>query len=180
MTACDDYVFVSAQCAHALLHCCHRCFCASVYPRSYCHVNLTHQLLWSHWLWEMVPTHGKVYSNTRSSHVWRAIEIFTDIASNVSWIMGRSSLQRTCFASGEPDIASDVSWIMGVLPCSEPVSLPGEPLEHFSVSLLKLQVVTKRFSSWQKNSENLIFVKILKFSFSEFRKNRFDNFSKSI
>ena len=45
---------------------------------------------------------------------------------------------------------------------------------------ISLDVEEAYWSSWYENSENMTFFKILKFSFSEFRKNRCDNFSKSI
>jgi len=48
----------------------------------------TRHLLWSHGWWKMVPTDTKVYIITRSSHISKAIEIFTDIASVVSWFIG--------------------------------------------------------------------------------------------
>ena len=126
MTACDDFVSVNAQCAHALLNRYNRCFCALVYPRSSCHVNLTRHLLWSHGWWKMDPTDRKVYINTLSIHFLQAIEISQIFRASSCGLLSESTLINSWW----------FQWIV------------------FQISILKMKFVTEKYSSWLKNSEN--------------------------
>ena len=87
----------------------------------------------------MVPTDTKVCINTRSSQILKAIEIFIDIASVVSWFIGcvyfAANLVRFRVIS----------------------------LNDFQSSRRKLKFVTDHLSSCYENSENMTFFKILKF-----------------
>jgi len=130
VTACDDYVSVNAQCAHALLDQCHRCFYALAYPRSSCHVNSTRHLLWSHGWWEMIPTDIKVYIKHEKSSFLTSDWDFTDIASVVSWFIG---------------------W---VYVAANLVRFQVIPVDDFQISFLKVEFQIENFSLWQKNSEN--------------------------
>ena len=104
---------------------------------------------------EMVPTDAKVYI-TLEVHIHGEQLEFSQILRELS------------------------RWLWGVLLCSKPGCIRANHLKHFSNGTFKNTVRDKMYQVGAKTPENAIFLKILKFSFSEFRKIRFDNFSKSI
>ena len=133
---------------------------AASVPRSTLEVLVT-------WIWHVTfcgPTGGgkwsqqtqrSIYINTRRSPILKGIEIFTGIPSVVLWLV-------------ECGFAANL------------VRFPEISLDESQSSRQTWTFVTENSNWFYENSENMTFFKILKFSFSEFRKNRFDNFSKSI